>query len=226
MWSDKYYNVEVFVCRSLLPSARVWGRVVYSASHIHIHRVTIGSSYFTNTFAMSIHTFNPKSLLAHNHFHPEIGFSPKSLSTPNHFHPKIEFSPEKLSPPRSCTVPKISIIDCPPPHPPSLDLVDRVVISIADTASERHLGNHHGNIVFLLLHISSFWYLLHYVGVFSHLVKDIFYVFVEMPIKSTRQQTIVYRRILWPNPCFFVTHIIHWFLIKGLTWTFARPLKV
>lgn len=30
-----------------------------------------------------------------------------------------------------------------------------------------------------------------YVGVFSHLVKDVFYLFVKMPIKSTRQQTIV-----------------------------------
>lgn len=121
---------------------------MYSASHIRFHRVLIGSSCFSNTFTMLIDVFNPKSLSATNHFHPKIGLSPKSCPTPIHFHLKIGFFPKKLSSPRSCTVPKISLINRHQPHSSPLDLVDRVVISMVDTTFERPLENHHGNIVF------------------------------------------------------------------------------
>jgi len=116
--------------------------MVYSASRICFHRVLIGSSCFSITFTMSIDVLNPKSLSPQNWIIRQIVFDPI------HFHPKIGFFPKMLSSLRSCTIPKISLIDHHSPHSSPQDVVNRAVISMVDTTFERALKNHHGNIVF------------------------------------------------------------------------------
>jgi len=123
-------------------------------------------------------------LLTPNHFRSKIGFSHKTLSTSNEFHPKFWFSSNKLLIPR--TILKISRVDRPPP---SMDVVDRVVILTVDTTCERPSKRIMKTLCFdyFIYHCFEIYCIC---WCFSRLVKDTLEMFVKIPIKPTRQQTI------------------------------------